>query len=195
MNTRITALAQAMNFLFTFHTYSHPLGRRCRSWWVSTGSIRLPWEAKSEITELPSGDACWLLESCQLHLGLSHCQRVVLFALPSLHQFPRKRFTSHKHSYIFILYWCYCFHTCIFAKTLFPQVWVCQESPSCRLAKIFGEARENRTCRKPNEFSSLVWWCFLSSHCWPLPHSVNGSKPMYFLEKTLQSDPIKFVST
>lgn len=46
-------------------------------------------------------------------------------------------------------------HLCENPILQFPQIWVCQESPSCRVAKIFGEARENRTCRKPNEFSSL----------------------------------------
>ena len=208
MNTLIKALAQAMNF----SSLSTPTAPH----WVKGSGLGgfqlvqfaryLGFKSEAEIPELEVEMLadCWKAASCTWAFHIVSVLRLLLFLpyIPSFQESDSLATSIHTRrigaiQMLFLVSKQKCLHSCIFCKKTNPAVPPnrCQESPSCRVAKIFGEARENRTWRPKAESSSLVLVvlfvfallapCILSERV----------QPMYFLEKTLQSDPIKLVST
>ena len=95
MNTLITALAQARNFYSLSTPTAPPLGRRCRSWWVSTGSIRsVPWlqvwswNHRTSKWRCSLADTCWKAASCTwaFHIVSVLCLLLFLPYIPSFQE-------------------------------------------------------------------------------------------------------------
>ena len=158
MNTLIKALAQAMNFssLSTLTAPHWVKGSGLGGFQLVQFARYLGFKSEAEIPELQVEMLadCWKAASCTWAFHIVSVLRLLLFLpyIPSFQESDSLATSIHIRrigaiQMLFLVCKQKSLHSCIFCKKNNPAVPPnrCQESPSCRVAKIFGEARENRT--------------------------------------------------